>query len=106
MAHIVRTWGEIKSIKLHPLKKTASSRSVEVEYIWPGNAMECVKFLHEKDVRADLQIPESSFQQSVFLTATLLQNKKRTVFKDKELKKLLLRQVLYLLVDQNTVVLQ
>jgi len=92
VAHIVRTWGEIKLIRLLPLRKTASSRSVEVEYIWPGNAMECVKFLHEKDVRADLQIPESSFQQSVFLNATLLQNKKRTVFKDKELKKLLLSE--------------
>jgi len=63
--------------------------------------MECVKFLHEKDVRADLQIPESSFQQSVFLNATLLQNKKRAVFKDKELKKLLLRQVIYRVPDRQ-----
>ena len=54
--------------------------------------MECVKFLHEKDVRADLQMPESTFQQSIFLQATLLQNKKRTVFNDKELKKQLLSE--------------
>ncbi|CAG5114282.1 Oidioi.mRNA.OKI2018_I69.chr2.g8344.t1.cds [Oikopleura dioica] len=37
-------------------------------------------------------MPESTFQQSIFLQATLLQNKKRTVFNDKELKKQLLSE--------------
>jgi len=56
LAFILKEFGEISRLVLLPLKPHHTHRGAIAQFTWSNNAIDCIKYLHERDVSSNFNI--------------------------------------------------